>query len=410
MPDLPPPALITTGTVEFKRLCAAMVMAGFSTFSLLYGVQSLLPLLADHFDVGPATASLAISVATGAMAFAILLASGVSDRLGRRRVMISALFAAAVFNLAAAAAPGWTAFLAMRLLCGLSLAGVPAVAMAYVGEEVEPPAIGPAMGVYIAGSALGGLIGRVGIALVADWLDWRAGVAVMGGFSVLAAALFAVYSPRSKGFVSRRHDLATQMQDVRALFADPAQRLLYLEGFLLMGSFVTLYNYVGFRLSLAPYDLPPRAVGLIFLLYLLGSASSTWTGRLAGRLGFRAVFAWPIILLLVGIGLTMFTPLWIVILGLGVITIGFFGAHTVASGWVSRRAYDRRAQAGAIYLFIYYIGSSLLGWLGGIAWGRVGWPGVALFTAVLCALALAVAFVLVRIPLLADPRQPPAPP
>ncbi len=400
------PALIKTGTVEFKRLCAAMVLAGFSTFSLLYGVQALLPLLAVHFRVGAASASLAVSVATGTMAFTILLASIVSDRVGRRIVMIGALFGAAVFNVLAAGAPNWTSFLAMRLLCGLVLAGVPAVAMAYVGEEVEPAAIGPAMGVYIAGSAIGGLAGRVGVAAIADWFGWRAGVAVMGGVSLGAAALFALYSPRSRAFVSRRHDIQMVLRETGALLRDQGQRLLYLEGFLLMGAFVTLYNYVGFRLSLPPYNLPPRAVGAIFLLYLLGSASSACTGRLAGRCGVRRVFWWPIALFLVGIGLTVFAQLWIVIVGLGVVTAGFFGAHTVASSWVSRRAFDRRAQAGALYLSIYYVGSSLLGWLGGVAWVAAGWPGVALFAGGLCILALVVAFILARIPPLSDPRQP----
>lgn len=159
-----------------------------------------------------------------------------------------------------------------------------------------------------------------------------------------------------------------------------------------MGAFVTIYNYAGFRLEGAPYHLSQTAVGSVFLLYILGSYSSAWFGGLAGRKGPRKLFWMPIAVLICGIALTAAAPLALVILGIAVLTAAFFAAHSAASGWVGRRATQDRAQASALYLLFYYLGSSLLGSAGGIAWTHAAWPGVTLFAGALVATALAIAF------------------
>jgi YNFM family putative membrane transporter len=404
LPDGP----ITRGTPAYRKLAIAMVAAGFSTFSLLYSVQPLLPEFADRFHLSAEAASLAVSVATGPMAITILIAGVMSDRIGRRPLMLVSLFAAGLFGLLAAAAPTWEALLLSRLLCGIALAGVPAVAMAYVSEEVDGPAIGAAMGLYVAGSALGGMIGRLGVALVAGWAGWRLGLVAMGMFSLVCAAAFWRLAPPSQRFEPRHHDLRSFLVGTRALLTDRALLLLYGEGFLLMGVFVTLYNYVSFRLIAPPYSLGHAAVGAIFLLYIVGSVSSAASGALAGRLGVRPVLTCAILVMLAGVGLTAPAPLALVVIGIGVATAGFFGAHTTASGWVGRRAFANRGQATALYLFFYYLGSSLLGSAGGVAWSHAGWPGIVAFTGALSLLALVSALRLARIPALHDPRQPSA--
>jgi YNFM family putative membrane transporter len=175
-----------------------------------------------------------------------------------------------------------------------------------------------------------------------------------------------------------------------------------------MGVFVSLYNYAGFRLMAVPYSLSHAAVGAIFLLYLLGSMGSAWFGGVAGRMGRRRIFWVPVVLLIAGVALTAAQPLALVIAGIGVATIGFFGAHSIASAWVGRRALGQRGQAAAMYLFFYYAGSSVLGSVGGIAWTRWGWPGIAWFCTTLGAVALAIGFLLRTVPPL--PENTPAPP
>jgi len=404
------PALVA-GTPGYRRLTWAMLFAGFATFSTLYAVQPLLPLLAAQYRLSAEAASLAVSMATGPLAVGILVAGAVSDRFGRRTLMVAAMMTAALLTLAAAVVPGWYGLLGLRFLAGVALAGVPAVAMAYVTEEVDVASIGSAMGLYIAGSALGGMGGRLIASLVAAAADWRWALATVGLAGLVMAEAFRRLAPPSRRFVASEADWLALPRGAALLFRDPGLRLLYLESFLLMGVFVTIYNYVGFHLLAPPYALGQAAVGAVFLLYVLGSISSSLFGGLAGRVGRRRIFWIPTALVIVGVALTAAAPLWLVIAGIAVVTIGFFGAHSIASAWVGRRGGAARGQAAAWYLFFYYMGSSILGSAGGIGWTHGGWHGVVVFCIVLGLIALIVSVLLFRIrPLPEHERVRPASP
>ncbi|TVV72608.1 MFS transporter [Sphingomonas solaris] len=406
-----PAAGIVRGTPAYRDFSIALLLAGFATFSLLYSVQPLLPLFTAEYGVTAEVASLAVSLATGPMAVALLAAGLLSDRLGRRGMMIGSLLAASVVTMISAVLPGWTTLLAMRVLTGVALAGIPAVAMAYIAEEVDPRSIGPAMGTYIAGTALGGMAGRLGVSVIADFTGWRVAMAADGAAALAAGLLFWRLAPLSRAFAPRRHDWRSFRDGLGRLRRDAALPWLYATAFLVMGVFVTIYNYAGFRLTAPPYDLRGAAVGAIFLLYILGSFSSTWFGGLADRLGRRRVIAAPVILLLGGALLTGATALPLFVAGIAIVTVGFFGAHSIASSWVGRRSGGDRAQAAAFYLCFYYLGSSILGSAGGFAWTHGGWHGVVLFCGGLTVLALLVAAKLATVRPLAInvPTPPPAP-
>jgi YNFM family putative membrane transporter len=114
-------------------------------------------------------------------------------------------------------------------------------------------------------------------------------------------------------------------------------------------------------------------------------------GGLASRLGPGRVFWMPIVILVAGIALTLARPLVAVLVGIAIVTGAFFAAHSTASGWVGRRATRNRAQASALYLLFYDLGSSLLGTAGGVAWNYAAWAGVAGFALILTVAALAIA-------------------
>lgn len=384
-------AKISPGTGAYRRLCAAMLFAGLSTFALLYCTQPLLPQFSADYGLNAEEASLAVSLATGPMAFVLLVAGMISDRIGRRGMMIGSLLGAAALTAPLGLLPGWHSLLALRLVCGIALAGVPAVAMAYISEEVEDAAVGRAMGLYIAGSAVGGMSGRLLVSLLAEWWGWRTALGATGLAALVLALVFWRILPRSRQFTPRRQTLTGYAKGFAGLFADTALPWLFLVAFLLMGAFISVYNYAGYRLLAEPYSLSQGEVGLIFLLYLLGSASSALAGHASGKLGPRRALWPPLVLFLIGIALTSAQALPLVIAGIGVVTVAFFAAHAVASSWVGRRAREARAQGTASYLFGYYMGSSVLGSAGGYAWTHAGWGGVALFAGSLIALALVLA-------------------
>lgn len=408
MPSVTPPA-IRRGTPEFLRANIAFFLSAFSVFASLYSVQPLLPMFAQYWVRDAGTASLALSATTATMAVALIPASLLADRLGRRRLIVGALLITAILGMLLPFTQVWWQLITLRTLMGLTLAGIPAVAMVYLSEEMDPDALGYSMGLYIGGTAIGGMAGRVISGVLSDFLGWRLGTGILAGLILVAAIAVAILLPKPRQFVRDPIGLGDLWRRCRASFDDAALPWLFASAFLLMGGFVTLYNYAGFRLALPPFLLSHSAIALIFLVYLLGSVSSTWAGSLSQRLGRRKVF-WALVALMgSGMAVTMLDNTIVVILGLAIATMGFFAAHGVASAWVTRRARIGKAQASAIYLVAYYLGASILGTLGGYAWTAWAWPGVMLVSGGAAALALLVAIRLVFIAPLPTPEQPSEP-
>ncbi|MBT2144946.1 MULTISPECIES: MFS transporter [unclassified Rhodanobacter] len=397
------------GTPAFRRTNLALFAAGFATFGLLYCVQPLMPEFSRDYGVSEAGAALSLSLTTGVLAFAMLFAGALSDAWGRKSVMVVSLLSSAVLVLVTAVMPDWTALLLVRTLLGLTLSGLPAVAMTYLSEEMHVESIGLGMGLYISGSAVGGMGGRLITGVLADFFGWRIGVAVVGAIGVLAALIFWRALPPSRHFVAQPLRWRTVLGRFNGIFHDRGLPWLFVEGFLLLGAFVTVYNYLGYRLLAPPYSLSQAAVGLIFGIYLVGTFSSAWMGHLAGRLGRRKVLWTAFALMLAGVALTMLQPLPLIILGIVAVTFGFFGGHSIVSSWVGRRAGAAKAQASSVYLFCYYMGSSIAGASGGLFYASHGWNGVALFVGVLVLAGLLIALRLFRLPPLVNVATPPAP-
>lgn len=393
-----PPTFLEAGTAGYRRANIAMFIGGFATFALVYCTQPLLPLLAAEFGVSAASASLSVSATTAGLALMLIPASVLADRLGRQQLMKFALAIAAVLALATAFAPDFFSLLVLRALLGAVLAGLPAAAMAYIGEEVAPNVQARAMGLYIAGNALGGMSGRFVGALITDWSSWRTALAVIGMFGLASAVVFWRRLPASRHFVPRAATPARIFRDALAIYRDPGLPWLFLVAFLAMGAFVGLYNFLGFRLLEQPYALGQSAIGAIFLLYLVGTWASALSGRLAERQGRPRVLWLMVVVMGSGLALTLAQPLWLIIAGVGVFTFGFFAAHALASGWVGRRAGERRALASALYLSSYYLGASVIGSLAGTAWAAGHWGGLSALLGACVVATLGVGLYLRRLP------------
>jgi YNFM family putative membrane transporter len=360
---------------DTQRITLALCLAGFSCFLLLYGTQPLLPQLSEAFGISAGTVSLSVTAGTGTMALLLIPFSLVADRWGRERLMRFGLLGAALCALASAWAPDFAARAGPGLL-GACIAGVPAAAMAHLGEELPGHVRARVMGLYIAANALGGMAGRLLSAVVTDFSgSWQIGLAALGGIGLLVALVFWRLLPPARHFEPRSLQPGLLLADIRRIYADPGLPWLFTTAFLSMGAFVGLYNYLPFRLVQAPYGFGPAAIGSIFLLYAVGSYSSAWAGRQVARHGRPRILLGMALLAALGIGATLADALWLIIAGLGIFTFGFFAVHSVASAWVGHRAGPRRGLVSALYLASYYLGGSLLGTAAGWAWSHGGWPG-----------------------------------
>jgi predicted MFS family arabinose efflux permease len=359
----------------------------------------VLPQIAQQLGIGAADAALTVSLATVGLAISVIPWSVIADRVGRVRAMTVSVTAATTLGLLVPLAPTYPLLLGGRFLEGLALGGVPAVAIAYLTEEIDRRHAARAAGIYVAGTTLGGLLGRLVAGPVAETLNWRMGVVAVAVLCAFAAIGFATLAPRSRGFVpvttgenpggSLAHRLGSNLRS-------PRQVVLFAQAFLLMGGFVALYNFLGFRLAAAPFNVPQHLVSLVFLAYLAGTWASSRAGAQAGRFGRKPILLLSIAVMAVGVAMTLSSSLGVVLGGLVLATIGFFGAHAIASGWTGTEAGAGKAQASSLYNLAYYGGSSVFGWFGGVAFDAYGWPAVAGTVLILTVIAGVLAAVTLR--------------
>lgn len=392
------PDAYPTGSPQYRAVTVGLFLAGFVTFALLYATQPLLPELASQFGLSAATAALSVSVTTLGLGVGLLVAGAVSESRGRTPIMFASLFASSVLGIACGLVPSWPTMLVLRSIEGFTLAGLPAVAMAYLSEEIDPLAQPRAAGIYVGGTALGGMSARLVNALLTDLFGWRVALSGIGVAALVAALVAFKLLPRSRHFVAKPTGLTQVWATTKAIGADRALLGLFTIGGLGMGAFVGLFNAIGFRLE-GEYHLPVALAGLVYLTYAIGSWASARAGTLVSRRGHRSVAPWCALVYLAGIALTLASPLVVLVLAMGLVCAGFFALHAVASGWVAVRAQTvagAPGQASSGYLFCYYLGSSIFGVVISHAYSGVGWLAVAAWAAALIGLAFVVTLLLGR--------------
>ncbi|MET3901487.1 YNFM family putative membrane transporter [Paenarthrobacter sp. 4246] len=390
------------GSRGYSRILAALALAGVATFAQLYSTQAVLPLMANDLKITAAEAALSISLATVGLAITVLPWSFVADRIGRVRAMAIGIAVATLLGLLVPLAPTVPLLMMLRTLEGMALGGIPAIAIAYLNEEVTKVHTALAAGTYVAGTTLGGLAGRLVAGPVGELWGWRAAALAVSLLATVSAVLFLILVPRQRRFSpAPALGFRGALKTLKGHSSNPKLVSLYLQAFLLMGGFVAVYNYLGFRLHAEPFGLPATVVSLIFLAYLSGTVSSRWAAGLTTRFGRRNVLVAGIAIMSAGLALTLVENLAATLAGLVVFTGGFFAAHSVGSGWTGAIATTGRAQAASLYNLSYYLGSSVIGWAGGLAFQAFGWPALALSVIVLSCTTAAVTLMVHR-----TPRQP----
>jgi len=360
-------------------------------FALMYAPQPLISLYSQQYHVTPATASLSISLTTMTVSVCLFFISIFVGLWNRKNIMSWSLIMTSCFAILTAFIPNFYWFLALRLFQGIAVAGFPSIAMTYLNEEFSPKDIGGVIGYYVSGTAIGGLIGRILTGFLTDILNWHMAFLIEGILSLLVSIWFLLYLPDSNNFNKINISFRQFASGLKNTLLNSKLACMYLTGFLLMGSYITILNYIGYPLTNPPYNLSQTVFGFLFIVNLFGVLSSTIFGRLADRYSRRFIMAIALAIFFAGVLLTLDQNLIIKILGVALVAFGFFAGHSVASGWIGFIASkEQKGPASSYYLFFYYLGSSMLGWTGGIFLKPFGWNGIVSYVCILIITAVLV--------------------
>jgi len=369
--------------IDFRRL--AVAAAGFSTFLHLYAPQALLPELAREFGVTPAQISAMITASTLAIALTAPFTGAAADVLGRKRLIMAAMFAVTVPVLmeTVATAPGTLIF--WRFIEGLLLPPIFTVVLAYVGDEWPPAEVVGVAGLYVSASSLGGFCGRLVPGIVGDVAGWRYAFLAIAAIGLAGAIVVATKLPREKRFVRSEGFLASGRQMLRHL-GNLQLMATCVVGFGVLFNFIAIFTYVSFRLAAPPYDFTPSLLGAVFFTYLVGAVATPWTGRVVMRYGRRALMISVISVWLVGLALLLASPLALILIGLSLCAGCGMLCQATSTGYVTASANEGRSSAIGLYVSSFYTGGSVGGVAAGALWSAAGWWGVVALSAAVVAM------------------------
>ncbi|MEW9577358.1 MFS transporter [Bacillus toyonensis] len=370
---------VELGSNAYRRILFSMLLGSIVTFAILYGPQTLIHIFPRHFNIPPSTASLIISFATVGLAVGMLFITVFSNAWGRKKIMGTSLILASVLNILLALSPTFKILISLRILQGIILSGFPAIALTYLSEEISPNHVGRVIGIYVSGSAVGGFIGRVIISTLTSLFTWNIAVLILGILSVFFSLLFVIYLPESKNLKHTTISFNNFISGMIRALKNKKLFYMYVIGFLILGAYVALFNYIGFPLSKSPYNLSQTAISFLFIFQLCGSWGAYFSGKLTEKYSRVHLMFGAITLSLIGSILIISSNIFILILGLILFVCGTFAGHSVTSGWIGTiSSPDLKVYSSSIYLFFYYTGSTLIGWFGGIFLSLFGWIGVIL--------------------------------
>lgn len=383
-------------------------------FANMYTTQAILPVLSQDFGISAPTAGLTVSLLVLAVAIGSLIYGPLSDRIGRKRVMVGASFLVIVPTLLCGFAPNFILLVVLRALQGLLMPGLTSVAIPYVNEEFEGKGRGLAMGIYVCGLTLGGLFARVGSAALTGWFDWRIALEAFTLPTLIAALCMWRFLPETHGthethkkaregsqlIQPAQSELPLILSSSRGVFVyqtlrDMKQHLhnrrlvgAFIIGFTLFFGFIGTFTFLPYYLTGPHFKLPTIALSLVYLLWLMGIFSPA-AGTLAGRIGTRKAIAISMGLAASGLLITLIPILPVVIFGLGLLALGMFATIPAVNLYLGEQATTAKGTAASMYLSLYYFGGSFGAVLPGYALLWNGWTGVVLLCLAMVLVAIA---------------------
>ena len=376
---------------SFEPAIFAAMIAGACTFLNVYCTQPLLPYFQQVFHASEIAVAQTVGAVTLAVALMAPFTGMIAETIGRKKVIVPALFAMAAPTLLAATSQSLHALVFWRFAQGIFVPGVIAVMMAYINEEFSGR-VGTVMSAYVAGTVFGGFLGRFLTGVIATHWNWQVAFIILGILDLLGAFAVRQWLPLAVNFVPAKH-VFKSLGDTWGHLRNPRLLAVCGLGFTVLFSLVGVFTYVNFYLARPPFKLTPAALGGVFFVYLLGCIVTPLSGRFLDRHGFRRTSFLSFGMSLAGLLLTLIHSLPAVIAGLAIFSSGIFVAQSSATVLTGRVAGRARSAAAGLYVTFYYIGGSAGSALTAWFWLNGGWPACVGLFAVASMVALIFGFV-----------------
>lgn len=368
---------------KFWIIVMSLGLASMFTFAAFYSFQPLLPILTEEYSISVSYSSMSMSVTTVSLIAGLIVLGFLSDRNGRVLFIKLSIFLSILPFLIIPFIDSYFVIIILRFVQGFTLAGVPAAALAYIGEEIDLKSSHIATALYISSNPLGGMIGRILAGFISERYHWQLSlfIIVIFGLIIFLFVLFAL--PKSKNFAPSSKSFKEDLIGFSYHLKNPSLLLMFGLGIVLQIAFTGTWTYLPFHLTSPPFSLSLETISLIYFTYSFGIIGAPIASWLSSRFTLERVRSSSIVILTFGVLCTLHSSLIVVLIGLCVLCFGFFTAHSLTAAYVSKNATHLKGSASSLYLVSYYIGVASGSTLIGPLWESWGWSGIVYFMAIL---------------------------
>ena len=352
-------------------LTAALI--GIFAFLQVYSVQAILPLLLRDFHASAVQAGATVGATVLGVALMSPCMGVVSDAVGRKPLIVGSMAFMAVPTTLVFFASTLPVLTVLRFLQGVAVPGITVVTIAYIGEEFRGAATARMMSMYVAGTVLGGFLGRFVLGHLTEYMPWRHVYLLMGGLNLAGSVLVWAALPASRHFVANTR-IAQSVQTLASHLHNRSLRAACALGFCVLFTLVGGFTYVNLHLAATPYHFSPAQLGNLFAVYLLGVVVTPLAGRALPTMGYQRSILLAMLMSLAGALLTLLPAAWMIVLALAVLSSGVFITQSATISFIATRVHTGRSLASGLYYMAYYSGGFVGAWLCGIAYSHGGWP------------------------------------
>lgn len=359
-----------SGSFGLQAVVFSLVAAAISN---VYIPQPVLPVIRMEFGVSPFQASLTVSAVILGIALANLPFGWLADRFPVRGLILLGGIVVCLAGICCAATQSLPLLVVARFLQGLFVPALTTCLAAYLSANLPVERLNVVMGSYVSATTTGGLGSRLLGGMLYPARHWRYAFVTAAALLAGATALAVWRLPTGRGPDKNQ----AGGEGFLALLANPKLARIFLVAFSGFFVFSSVFNYLPFYLSGAPFHAPTRLITMLYFSFLVGIFMAPVSGKLSNRIGNGGTVILGSLTFALAIGLTLIKFLAVILVALGLVCAGFFSIHAAAAGSLNRKLTSSRGRANSLYILAYYLGGAAGINLSGFAYGWGGWPGVA---------------------------------
>ncbi|WP_240375895.1 MFS transporter [Bacillus piscicola] len=342
--------------VKYGLMTVVFFFSGLFVVSALFATIPLNPVFTAEFHLSAEQAALTTSVYSFSYALGTIVFAPLSDRLGRKRVIIFGLLLLTVISPIIGLLSNYGAIVAFRGIQGFVAASFAPTALTFITELYPPKKRAVAVGFISAAFLMAGIVGQVYSSVMESMLSWNY---VFYLFGVLYALLAAAFWQAVPSDAQARRELRSIFGTISIVLTKSFFLSCYFITILVLLSFVGVYSTLESYLQ-ETYAMSPSEILIVRSAGIIGMLIAPFGGRLAGRFGPFVMMRSGLFLAALGLVLIGFASNMSMIIGMSILfTAGISVTVPSVISVIGQYGGEEKATAMSLYSFFLFVGSTI---------------------------------------------------